>query len=118
MRALLRFVIPSLIILIAAGARAQTPMVTTHSDAAPSELAEAIKTQLAPGGQQVAVGGKTLTFWWVKTLPLRGNEIGWSSVEEGTLIGAVRFASTYNDMRDRPLKPVVYTLPYGLPPAH
>src|SRR5438552_3635868 len=117
MRALLRFVIPSLIILIAAGARAQTPMVTTHSDAAPSELAAAIKTQLAPGGQQVAVGGKTLAFWWVKTLPLRGNEIGWSSIEEGTLVGAVRLASTYNDMRGRALKPGVYTLRYGIQPA-
>src|SRR5205807_1815472 len=88
-------------------------------DAAPAEFSEAIKAQLAPGGQQVAVGSKTLTFWWVKTLPLRmgGNDIGWSTVEEGALVGAVRLSVPYSDMRGRPLKAGLYTLRYGIQPA-
>ena len=100
-------------------ARAQTPVVTTHSDAAPSELAEPINTQLAAGGQRVAVGSKALTFWWVKTLPLRAgsSEVGWSAIDEGTLVGAVTLSSNYTDMRGRVVKPGVYTLRYGVQPA-
>jgi len=100
-------------------ARAQAPVVTTHGDAAPSELAEPIKTQLAAGGQRVAVGSKALIFWWVKTLPLRAgsSEVGWSAIDEGTLVGAVTLSSNYTDMRGRVVKPGVYTLRYGVQPA-
>ena len=105
--------------LFAITAGAQNPIVTAHSDAAPAELADPVKAQLAAGGQRVAAGGKTLDFWWVKALPLRGGstEIGWPAIEEGTLVGAVKMAAPYTDMRGRSLKPGVYTLRYGIQPA-
>ena len=113
------FFITVLVASLAVSTRAQTPVVTAHSDAAPAEIADAIKAQLATGGQQVAVGGKTIEFWWVKALPLRpgSTEIGWSAVEEGALVGAVKLSSAYNEMRGRTIKPGVYTLRYGIQPA-
>jgi hypothetical protein len=105
--------------IISGAALAQAPAVTAHSDAVPTEIADAVRTQLAPGGQTVDVGGKALQFWWVKTLPLRAgtNEVGWSAAEEGTLVGAVRLTAPYTEMRGRTIKPGVYTLRYGLQPA-
>src|SRR5207249_2710585 len=107
------------IFLGALSARAQNPVITAHSDAAPAELADAIKTQLATGGQHVAIGGKTLEFWWVKALPLRAGstEIGWSAVEEGALVGAVKLSMPYTEMRGRTIKAGVYTLRYGVQPS-
>ena len=98
---------------------AQTPVATKHGEPVPAELADAVKAQLATGGQQVAVGSKTLLFWWVKALPLRAGttDIGWSSVQEGTLVGAVKLTTMYTDMRGRQIKPGLYTLRYAIQPA-
>jgi hypothetical protein len=104
-------------VLLVASSRAQT--ISSHADAAPSELADVIRSQLAAGGQTVDVGGKAVQFWWVKTLPLRtgSSDVNWSSVEEGTLVGAVKLAQPYIEMRGRTIKAGVYTLRYGLQPA-
>jgi hypothetical protein len=124
MRALLgRSPVPScsivIAILILAAARAQQPAVTAHTDAVSPELAEAVRAQLAPGGQQVVVDGKTLEFWWVKALPLRtgSTDIAWSAVDEGALVGAVKLSAAYTEIRGRAIKPGVYTLRYGIQPA-
>jgi len=112
------YLIP-LIFFVNAAASAQTPAVSPHNDAVPAELADAIKSQLASGGQRVDIGGKLIDFWWVKALPLRAGstEIGWSSIEEGALVGAVKLAAPYTEMRGRTIKAGVYTLRYGLQPA-
>jgi hypothetical protein len=109
----------SFCIFISISAHAQGPVVTAHTDAVPAELADAVKSQLAAGGQRVDIGGKILDFWWVKALALRGvsNEIGWSAVEEGALVGAVKLSAPYTEMRGRTMKPGVYTLRYGIQPA-
>src|SRR5438445_4203470 len=120
MRAFHRLVFPVLFsVIVAARAGAQAPVVTVHTDAAPAELAEPVKVQLAAGGQQVAAGARALRFWWVKALPLRAGstEVGWSSIDEGTLVGAVKIAAAYTDMRGRTIKPGVYTLRYAVQPA-
>jgi hypothetical protein len=106
-------------LLASAGALAQDPVVTTHADPPPAEIADPIKGLLAAGGSRVAVGAKTLDFWWVKALPLAPApaEVDWSSVEEGALVGAVRVSATYSDIRGKTIKPGVYTLRYGLQPA-
>jgi hypothetical protein len=105
--------------LIVAPLVAQNPVVTRHGDPVPAELADGVKAQLATGGQQVAVGAKALEFWWVKALPLRAgsSEIGWSAVDEGTLVGAVKLTTAYTEMRGRTIKPGTYTLRYGIQPA-
>jgi len=106
-------------LVISGAARAQTPVVSGHSDAVPAELVDAIKSRFAPGGQRVDIGGKVLDFWWVKALPLRAgsNEISWSAVEEGALVGAVKLGAPYTEMRGRTIKQGVYTLRYGIQPA-
>jgi len=112
--------IPLIFFVIAyAAPSAQTPAVSPHNDAVPAELADAIKTQLASGGQRVDIGGKVIDFWWVKALPLRtgSTEIGWSSIEEGALAGAVKLGAPYTEMRGRTIKQGVYTLRYGIQPA-
>ena len=107
------------LVITCAAASAQTPAVSSHNDAVPAELADAIKTQLASGGQRADIGGKVFDFWWVKALPLRGGspEIGWSAVEEGTIVGAVKLGAPYTEMRGRTIKQGVYTLRYGIQPA-
>ena len=112
--------IPLIFFAIAyAAPSAQTPAVSPHNDAVPAELVDAIKSRFAPGGQHVDIGGKVLDFWWVKALPLRAgsSEIGWSAVEEGALVGAVKLGAPYTEMRGRTIKQGVYTLRYGLQPS-
>ena len=101
------------------GALAQTPIVTKHEDAPPEQLEDVIDAVVAVGGEQVAVGSKTLEFWWVKSLPLRADsgEISWASVEEGTLVGVVDLSAPYPDVRGTTMKAGVYTLRYGIQPA-
>ncbi len=43
---------------------------------------------------------------------------GWDNVESGTLIGAVRIAGGFKEIRGKPVKPGVYTLRYGLQPQN
>jgi hypothetical protein len=91
---------------------------TSHSDAVPVEIAAPVSATLAPGGVRVAVGANTLTFWWVKQLPLTSAAIAWSDVKEGTLTGAVKIDKDFRDIRGRVIKAGTYTLRYGIQPAN
>jgi len=109
-----------LILVIAPSLSAQAPTtVTTHNEAAPVEIGDAIEALLATGGERVAIGDRTLEFWWVKSLPLRSGttESVWKSVEEGALVGAVKLSSVFSDVRGTPIKPGTYTLRYAVQPA-
>jgi hypothetical protein len=99
---------------------AQAPTaVTTHTEVPPVEIADSIEALLATGGERVAIGDRTLEFWWVKSLPLRSGttESTWKSVEEGALVGAVKLSSVFTDVRGAAIKPGTYTLRYALQPA-
>jgi hypothetical protein len=108
-----------LALLLAPGLSAQQPIVTAHGNVPPAELEDPIEALMATGGQQVAFADKTLQFSWVKSLPLRpdSNEVSWSSIDEGTLVGAVRLTATFPDIRGNTMKAGVYTLRYGIQPA-
>jgi len=108
-----------LTLVFGTGALAQQPIVTPHSNAPSAELEDPIEALMATGGQQVAFGDKTLQFSWVKSLPLRSdsNEVAWSSIDEGTLVGAVRLSANFPDIRGNTMKAGVYTLRYGIQPA-
>lgn len=99
---------------------AQTPAVSAHGDAPPDALAGPVRAVMATGGQTVSVAGKTLEFWWVKSLSLEAAtaDISWASVQEGTIVGAVRLSSSYTDVRGKPVAPGVYTLRYALQPEN
>jgi len=93
---------------------------TKHSDPVPSELAAAVAQALAPGGVRASAGGASISFWWVKALPLKsdGTDVAWTGVEEGSLIGAVKIDRDFRDIRGRVVRAGVYTLRYGIQPAN
>ncbi len=92
------------------------PSATRHTDGPPAELAAPIAALMAPGGVRAAVGANTLTFWWVKQLPLKSP--AWSELPEGSLVGAVKIEKDFRDIRGRVIKAGTYTLRYGIQPAN
>ena len=88
---------------------------TRHTDAVPSEIQGPIAALLQAGGIRASVDGKALDFWFVKGLPVTATA-EWDKVAEGALVGAVRIAATFRDIRGKVIKPGVYTLRYGIQP--
>lgn len=109
-----------LLALLAAGQQAAGDLAAEkHSDGVPAGLAPAIAERLAPGGVRVTAKGITLTFWWVKELPLdAGSSADWASVREGALVGGVKIDRDFRDIRGKIIKPGVYTLRYGIQPQN
>lgn len=102
---------------------AQTLSATTHTEAAPSDLAEPLVRVLGAGGLRVTLAQVAIDFWWAKAvLPVAGNRSAaagiWRDVAEGTLIGAMRLTGPVRDLRGRTLKPGVYTLRFALQPVN
>lgn len=92
-----------------------------QKDAVPPALASPIASLLGADAVHVDTGKGALDFWWVKAVPLKADSSGtpsWSAVEEGTLVGAVRVATDYPDIRGRIIKAGVYTLRYGIQPSN
>lgn len=107
--------------LSASTAIAQDVAVERLTEAPATELAAPIQAILGEDAIKVTpVAGTTLTFWWVKSLPLEDGSgaPAWSQVAEGTIVGAVRIAGQQKDIRGRRVKqPGVYVLRYALQPA-
>ena len=101
---------------------AQVPALsaTKHADPVPAGLAAPIAAALAPAGVRASVNGTTLTFWWVRALPLTGSgpSVGWGDVPEGSLVGVVSSDHDVRDIRGRVIKAGLYTLRYGIQPAN
>lgn len=92
-----------------------------QKDAVPAALTSAVASALGADGVHVDTGRGALDFWWVKAVPLKADSSGtpaWSAVEEGALVGAVRVATDYPDIRGRIIKAGVYTLRYGIQPSN
>ncbi len=108
------------LVALAAPSAAQTPVVSKHTDAPPAALSEPLRAVLGTGGQTVTVGGTSLEFWWVQTLPLEAatTETSWESVQEGTIVGAVRLSKPDTDVRGKVVAAGVYTLRYALQPQN
>lgn len=106
--------------VLAAPALAQPPVASRHADPPPAELADPIEALMAPGGPRVTIGAKTIDFWFVKSLPLRSGtaEVTWSSVDEGTLVGAAKLSAAHVEIRGKTLKPGIYTLRFALQPQN
>jgi hypothetical protein len=84
----------------------------------PSQIAPAIASLLQPSGIKAIVGGATLDIWWAQAIALSGDGPGWSNVESGTLVGAMRISGPYKEIRGKVVGPGVYTLRYGLQPQN
>ena len=84
----------------------------------PSQIAPAIAAVLQPSGHKAVAGGATLDIWWAQAIALSAEGPGWSSVESGTLVGAMRVTGPYKEIRGKVVAPGVYTLRYGLQPQN
>lgn len=105
--------------LPAAPLAAATLTAAPLAERAPAEIAAPVRAPLAEQATRVTSGQVTLDFWWVKQLPVKGTELSWSGVEEGTLVGAVRVTGrAATDIRGRAVKPGLYTMRFGLQPQN
>lgn len=91
---------------------------TKHADAIPAEIGVAISGKLSAGGVKASLASNTLTFWWVKELPMKSSTPAWDDVPEGTLVGAVKIDKDLRDIRGRVVRAGAYTLRYGVQPAN
>jgi hypothetical protein len=91
------------------------PKVSALAEKPPADLAPAIAALVQSSGAKVVAGDATLDFWWVQSMTSDG---GWSGVESGTLVGALRVTGAYKEIRGKAVKPGVYTLRYGQQPQN
>ena len=98
--------------------RAQLLTVNTVAAPAPEDLAPAIKAQLQTTGTKVTFGGSTVEIWWANAVAVTAPGEGWSNVESGTLVGAVRVTGSFKEIRGKVVKPGVYTLRHGQQPQN
>ena len=107
---------PSLTSAITALLLTLAPSVTPLTDKPPSDLSGGFVPRLTPAAR-IVTGPATLDLWLVDKLESSGGA-GWSGVESGTLVGAVRVTGEFKEIRGKAVKPGVYTLRYGLQPQN
>jgi hypothetical protein len=66
----------------------------------------------------VTLGESTIEIWWAGGVPATAPGPGWSNVESGTLVGAMRVTGAFKEIRGKVVKPGVYTLRYGQQPQN
>jgi hypothetical protein len=92
------------------------PSVTPLTDKPPSELSGGVVSRLTPVAK-IVTGPATLDVWLVDKLESTGGP-GWSGVDSGTLVGAMRVTGEFKEIRGKVVKPGVYTLRFGLQPQN
>ena len=65
----------------------------------------------------MTLGDATLEIWLERRAATAPGP-GWSNVESGTLVGAVRVTGAFKEIRGKVVKPGVYTLRYGQQPQN
>jgi hypothetical protein len=112
--------------LLPAGVRAEEFKIEALNEAPPASLAPAVKGVLDGHGYRfVDDQGKSYADIWLrKAAPASGKPAGpkgavlFPILEEGELLGVLRFSGEGHDYRDQAIKPGVYTLRYGLQPVN
>lgn len=66
----------------------------------------------------MSLGEATVEIWLVNGVAATAPGPGWSNVESGTLVGALRVTGTFKEIRGKVVKPGVYTLRYGQQPQN
>ena len=94
-----------------------TVSVSPLTDKAPPELTSGITSRVVPAAK-VTMDAATLDVWLVQSIERTADGPGWSNVESGTLVGAVRVSGEFKEIRGKVVKPGVYTLRYGLQPQN
>jgi hypothetical protein len=111
----------ALLVLAAHTSAADTKLTVKVEDSAPpKELSEPVRSLLSEKGINVLdeKGKLICTVWPVKYLDAKGAkaELKYSSIEETTITGAVKFAEPWTDYRKQKIKPGVYTLRMAVQP--
>ena len=96
---------------------ALAPSVTPLTDKPPADLAAGVASRLAPAAT-VTTGAATIDIWLVQKLERTADGPGWTNVDSGTLVGAMRVSGEFKEIRGKAVKPGVYTLRYGLQPQN
>src|SRR5579872_1147666 len=114
---------PALFLFVAAsGLLAQYK--TEPAGALPSELAPAISQALQQQGTKIlsGTGAVVCEVWLVAKMPSGGStsdqNVTLGTVQQGALLGAIRFTTPGADRRGQSIKPGVYTLRYSLIPVN
>ncbi|HOK44970.1 MAG TPA: hypothetical protein PLA43_04885 [Bryobacteraceae bacterium] len=82
--------------------------------APPSELAPEIRNALQKDGAKISgPNGVVCEVWFRTSVPAEGNSeqnVSFTQIKHGTLLGAIRFPTKGLDRRGNPIKPGVYTM--------
>lgn len=108
-------------LLAALAALAQDVKSEPLAEAAPAEVAEAVRKELEPAGVRVVKEGKPLfDFWLGKAIPARppqeSLQLRYTMLKPGTLVGAVKVHAEGRDFKNQKFPPGLYTLRYGEQP--
>jgi hypothetical protein len=113
----------AVLLAVAGPAVAQDKLAVKVEDSPPpKELAEPVRGLLDTKAMTVSDGkGKAIcTVWPRKALEAKAGAdpagMGYTSLDESTVLGAVRFPETWSDYRKQKIKPGVYTLRLGIQP--
>lgn len=102
---------------------AQDYKVERVAAAPPQELSAAVREALAGEALRVSgPGGPLCEIWLRKLVPVKSAAaetlgVTFGQLNEGTLVGAVRFPAEVKDYRRQQIKPGIYTLRYALLPS-
>ncbi|MCL6480854.1 MAG: hypothetical protein K6U02_03930 [Firmicutes bacterium] len=111
------------VFFILPGTTAQPYRAETFSAAAPDEVSAAMREVLSENAIRIfSEKGTLCEVWVVRTIPVRTHpspQLGviLPELEEGTLIGVVRFRTEGEDYRRQVVSPGVYTMRYALHPV-
>jgi hypothetical protein len=119
-------VIPLFVALLPTVVRAQEYKVEVLKEAPPAALSPAVKGGLEGQGYRVVDDQEKpyAEFWLRKAIPASSKPSGpqgaiqFPFLEEGELLGALRFPGEGHDYRDQTIAKGVYTLRYGLQPVN
>jgi len=107
--------------LAALAALAQDVKVEPLPEAAPPELAEAVRKELEPAALRVLRDGKPiLDFWLGRAVPVQpateSLQLRYTELRAGTLVGAVKVHEGGADFKNQKYPAGVFTMRYGVQP--
>lgn len=90
-------------------------------EAAPTEVSESIRKELAPAGNRVLRGGKPFVDFWFRAAvptadPVKGLGINYPTVRQGGLVGVARFHGGSSDFKSQKFPAGVYTMRFAIQP--
>jgi len=97
--------------------------LSVSEEAPPDELPASVLGFLNPGSVQIKTpDGLLFEFWLGKDAMLGGENVGafgiaFGELKPGSLLGVVRVGQAWKDYKNKPVKPGLYTVRYGLQPA-